>query len=747
MSTLTARPPVVERVAGWSARHRKTTVIGWLVLIIAAVVIGGMASGTKKTAYDPGEAGRAERALDVSGISQETESVLVQSKSGASFATDPDFRSGVSDVAAALRAIPGSAAQVRSPLDNATETKALLSKDGRSALVTFVVAGNKDDADKTVAKPLATVAQIQAAHPGLRVEEAGSASVDKTVNDIISTGLQRAEVSSVPVTLVLLLLVFGALVAASIPLLLALTAVVAGISLMSIPGHWVPISDSTSSVVLLIGMAVGVDYSLFYIRREREERALGKSPREALRIAASTSGRSIVVSGLTVMACLGGLFFTQMDAFSGWSVGTILVVGMAMLGSVTVVPAMLSWLGDKLDKGRVPFVGKRRTVAKESRFWNFLVRNVVKRPLLWGTPAFLALLALAVTGMGLKAKDSGGVALTYGKPISQTLERMQTAFPGGPAPAQLMVHGDPRVLKGPEFTGAVAAMERMLPNGAQVTTETSADGSYEAISVPLAGDGADSASAAALKNLRSQVLPATLGHVSGIEYNVGGQAAGQADFGGQLSSRTPIVIGFVLLLAFVLMVAAFRSLAIPLTAIAVNLLSVGASYGVVKWIFQDGHLEKQLGFQSYGAVISWLPLFMFVILFGLSMDYHVFILSRVRELRLRGASTKQAVVRGVSSSSGVVSSAALIMVAVFSLFAFMPFAPMKMVGIGMAVAVAIDATLVRGLLVPAIMSLLGDRNWELPRALQWMPGLAMEKPAVPEPAAAPAYGRHKVPIA
>ena len=747
MSTLTARPPVVERVAGWSARHRKTTVFGWLILIIAAVVIGGMASGTKKTAYDPGEAGRAGRALDASGISQQTESVLVQSRSGASFASDADFRSGVADVAAALRAIPGSAAQVRSPLDNAKETKALVSKDGRSALVTFVVAGNKDDADKTVAKPLATVAQIQAAHPGLRVEEAGSASVDKTVNDIISTGLQRAEFSSVPVTLVLLLLVFGALVAASIPLLLALTAVVAGISLMSIPGHWLPISDSTSSVVLLIGMAVGVDYSLFYIRREREERALGKSPREALRIAASTSGRSIVVSGLTVMACLGGLFFTQMDAFSGWSVGTILVVGMAMLGSVTVIPAMLSWLGDKLDKGRVPLIGKRRTVARESRFWSFLVRHVVKRPLLWGTPALLALAALAVTGIGLKAKDSGAVEITYGKPISQTLERMQTAFPGGPAPAQLMVHGTPQVLNGSEFTGAVAAMERMLPNGAQVTTQTSVDGTYEAISVPLAGDGADGASAAALKNLRSEVLPTTLGHVSGIEYNVGGQAAGQADFGGQLSSRTPIVIGFVLLLAFVLMVAAFRSLAIPLTAIAVNLLSVGASYGVVKWIFQDGHLEKQLGFQSYGAVISWLPLFMFVILFGLSMDYHVFILSRVRELRMRGVPTKQAVVRGVSSSSGVVSSAALIMVAVFSLFAFMPFAPMKMVGIGMAVAVAIDATLVRGLLVPAIMSVLGERNWKLPRALKWMPGLALEKSAAPEPTPAPTYARHGVPIA
>jgi RND superfamily putative drug exporter len=710
-------------------------------------VIGGMASGTKKATYDPGEAGRAARALDASGISQKTESVLVQSRSGASFGSDANFRGGVSDVAAALRAIPGSAIQVRSPLDNATEAKALVSKDGRSALVTFVVAGGKDDANTTVAKPLATVAQIQAAHPGLRVEEAGAASIDKTVNDIISTGFQRAEFSSVPVTLILLLIVFGALVAASIPLLLALTAVVAGIALMAIPGHWVPISDSTSSVVLLIGMAVGVDYSLFYIRREREERARGRSPQEALRIAASTSGRSILVSGLTVMACLGGLFLTGMDAFSGWSVGTILVVGMAMLGSVTVVPALLSWLGDKIDKGRVPILGRRRTVARESRFWNFLVRHVVKRPLLWGVPALLALLALAVPGTGLKAKDSGAVDLTYGKPISQTLVRMQAAFPGGPAPAQLMVHGDPRILKGSEYTGALATMERMLPNGAQVTTQTSVDGSYQAVSIPLAGDGADAASAAALTDLRSRVLPATLGHVSGIDYSVGGQSAGETAFADRLHSTTPLVIGFVVLLAFVLMMAAFRSLAIPLTAIAVNLLSVGASYGVVKWIFQDGHLEKQLGFHSYGAVISWLPLFMFVILFGLSMDYHVFVLSRIRELRLRGVPTKQAVVGGVSSSSGVVSSAALIMVAVFSLFAFMPFAPMKMVGIGMAVAVAIDATLVRGLLVPAVMSLLGERNWKLPRALAWMPGLALEKSGASAAAPERAYGRQEVPIA
>ncbi|NUP52071.1 MAG: MMPL family transporter [Catenulispora sp.] len=745
MPKVTARPPLVERVAGWSARHKKTAVFGWLALIVAAVVIGGMAHSTKKEIYNPGEAGRASRAMDVSGISQQSENVLVQSLSGASFGTDTAFRAAVSDVAAALRSTPDVAVQVRSPLDGATEGKALVSKDGRSALVTFVVAGSKDKAPDTVGKALATVSKVQATHPGVRIEEAGTASVGKTINDIVAEGLQRAEFSSVPVTLVLLLIVFGALVAASIPLLLALTAVVGSMSLLAIPGKWLPISDSTASVVLLIGMAVGVDYSLFYIRREREERAAGRSPREALRIAAATSGRSIMISGLTVMACLGGLFLTQMDDFSGWSVGTILVVGMAMLGSVTVIPALLSWFGDKIDKGRIPILGRRRTVARESRFWRFLVRRVVKRPLLWGVPAFLALVTVAVPAVGLKAKDSGAVDLTYGKPISHTLERMQAAFPGGPAPAQLVVHGDPKVLKGSQVAGALTALEHLTPNGAQITTQTSADGAYLAVSIPLAGDGADNASAAALTDLRSRVLPATFGHVAGIEYNVGGVAADQSDFGDQLHRTTPLVVGFVVLLAFLLMVAAFRSLAIPLTAIAVNLLSVCASYGIIKWIFQDGHLEKQLGFHAYGGVVSWLPLFMFVILFGLSMDYHVFILSRIRELRQRGVPTKQAVVGGISSSSGVVSSAAMIMVAVFSLFAFMPFTPMKMVGIGMAVAVAIDATLVRGVLVPAIMSLLGERNWTLPRALRWIPGVSLEK-AAPPPVPSRAYEPGRVPV-
>ena len=433
MSKVTARPPAVERIAGWSARHRKTAVFGWLFLIAAAVVIGSIAKSPALTTYSPGEAGRADKALSDSGISQNTENVLIQARAGAAaFASNPTLRQGVADVAATLRSMPDAATDVRSPLDTeagAADAKSLVSKDGRSVLVTFVVAGDKNEADTTIVKPLNAVADLQKTHPGLRIEEAGYASVDKAINDVVSKGFQRAEFSSLPVTLILLLIVFGALVAASIPLLLALTAVIASIALLSIPGHWLPISSSTSSVVLLIGMAVGVDYSLFYLRREREEQMAGRSPMAALRVAAATSGRSILVSGLTVMASMAGLFLTGIDEFSGWAAGTILVVGIAMLGSVTVLPALLSWFGEKVDKGKVPFIGRRRAVARESRIWRVLVRSVVQRPLVWGVPAFLVLVALALPATGLQARDPGPTDLTSGQPISQTLGRMQEAFP------------------------------------------------------------------------------------------------------------------------------------------------------------------------------------------------------------------------------------------------------------------------------------------------------------------------------
>jgi putative drug exporter of the RND superfamily len=352
-----ARAPIVERVAGWSVRHKKTAVFGWLLLVVAAVMVGQRLGTDNLNSYDPGQ---AERVLARPGVQQpDSESVLIQSRSpGRTFGNDPQIRQAVRQVVAALRAVPAAATDVQSPLSPGGA--GLLSSRGQSALVNFNVAGNPDNDDQAVVPALNAVAAVQARHPALKIEEAGGASVDRVIGSTTSKDFRRAEVTSVPISLALLLLVFGALVAAGIPLLLAGTAVISAISLLAIPSRWLPVGGATSSIVLLVGMAVGIDYSLFYLRRVREERASGRTARDALHVAAATSGRAIVVSGLTVMISLAGLFITGIDIFSGVAVGTIIVVGVAVLGSLTFLPALLSLLGRGVDRGRIPFPGSGR---------------------------------------------------------------------------------------------------------------------------------------------------------------------------------------------------------------------------------------------------------------------------------------------------------------------------------------------------------------------------------------------------
>jgi RND superfamily putative drug exporter len=718
------RGPAVERIAGWSARHRKTALFGWLLLVAGAVVIGNMLGTKNLNSYDPGQAGRAERVLDRPGVVQPpTETVLVQARSGPrTVAGDPEIRQAIRQVTAALAALPKAAANIRSPL--APGGGKLISRDGRSALIMFDVAGKTGHADQTVAAAQRAVAAVQAAHPDLRVAEAGQASVDRAINNIIGSDFRRAEVTSVPITLVLLLLVFGALTAAGIPLLLAGTAVVTAISLLAIPSQWLPIDSTTSSVVLLVGMAVGVDYSLFYLRREREERAAGRSGDEAIRIAAGTSGRAIVVSGLTVMISLAGMFLTGIDVFTGLAIGTIMVVGVTVLGSLTALPAALSLLGTWVDRGRIPFLGRRRTAARRSRVWEALARRVVAKPVLIGGAAALALAALAAPAFGMRLANPGFRDLPANVPVVQNLLATQRAFPGGPTPAEVVVTGHD--LSGPAVRHAVAAIAEQAATSPAlrepVTSSLLGHGQVLVVSVPLAGAGTDTRSNRALATLRDQVLPATLGKVSGVNYAVTGMTAGNHDFAAQLDSTMPLVFVFVLGLAFLVLMVTFRSVFIPLMSIVLNLLSIGAAYGVVTLIFQDGHLQGPLGFSSFGAIVPWLPLFMFVLLFGLSMDYHVFILSRIRELRLRGVPTKEAITTGIGASAGVVTSAAVIMVSVFSIFATLSVIEFKMIGIGLATAILIDATVVRGVLMPAAMSLLGERNWYLPRWLARLPG-------------------------
>jgi RND superfamily putative drug exporter len=639
----------------------------------------------------------------------DAESVLVQGRlAGQTYGQDPEIRAAVRQVVAALRARPDAATGIASPLTRA----GLVS--GRSALVTFDVAGSPGNDDQAVVPAMNAVAAIAARHPGLTIEEAGDASLDRATGSITNQDFRKAEITSIPVSLVLLLVVFGALIAAGIPLLLAGTAVVSAISLLAIPGRWLPIGNTTSSIVLLVGMAVGIDYSLFYLRRTREERAAGHDTTEALRIAAGTSGRAIVISGLTVMIALAGLFLTGIDVFSGVAVGTILVVGVAMLGSLTFLPAILSLLGTWTERGRIPFLGRRRTAAHESRFWGLLARAVVRRPLAWGGVAAAVLLALALPVLSLHLEDAGIHELPSSVPVVRSLIDISRAFPGGPEPAEVVVTGSD--LGGLQVRDAVAALhaDAAASRGAirePITTAMFGNNQVLVVSVPLAGSGTDTTSVTALDALRTQALPATLGKVPGISYSVAGLTASSHDFDAQLAKTTPWVFAFVLGLAFLLLGTTFRSAYIPALSIGLNVLSVGAAYGLMVLIFQDGHLQALLGFSAYGGITPWLPLFMFVMLFGLSMDYHVFILSRIREFWLGGASAADAITAGISRSAGVVTSAAAIMVAVFSIFATLSLIEFKVFGVAMAVAVLIDATIVRGVLLPAGLALLGDRAW------------------------------------
>jgi putative drug exporter of the RND superfamily len=697
--------PLVERIAGWSVRHRKTAVLGWLALVAIVFVVGNMASSaTTVPQNDPGQSGVAETTLERLHVTPPpSEAVLIQAHGkGLTYRTDPQLRRATAQVVSALGKLPRS---------TASDIRSQLSRNGQSALVTFNVTGSNED--QAVVPALNAVAAIKADHPDLLIAEAGGASEDRVANSLIGKDFHKAEFTSLPITLALLLIVFGALVAAGIPLLLAGTAVVTAISLTSVLGHWLPTGQATSEVVLLIGMAVGIDYSLFYLRREREERASGRSTRDALAIAARTSGRSIVVSGLTVMIALGGLFLTGYSVFTGIAIGTIAVVGVAVIGSLTFLPALLSWLGPRADRGKIPFLGRRRTAPKQSKLWAGLVRRVVRRPAAWGGIAAIGMLALAAPALSMRLGNPVDGGFPASLPIIKTADQIQRAFPQEPSPAQVVVTG--RDLTGPAMASALKALEhRASPHGAirsPITAAAVAHGQALLVNVPLAGNGSDQASNNAVLDLRDHILPSTIGKVSGVSWAVSGNTANNYDDLADLHDRTPIVLAVVAVLAFVLLLVAFQSVAVSLISIALNLLSVAAAFGVVTLIFQDGHLQGLIGFSSFGAIVSWVPLFIFVFLFGISMDYHVFILSRIRELRSRGIAAKDAVVGGIASSAGVVTSAAVIMVAVFSILATLSIISLQMLGVGLAAAVLIDATVVRGILLPAALSLLGERAW------------------------------------
>jgi uncharacterized membrane protein YdfJ with MMPL/SSD domain len=730
------RTSITSRAARWSAEHRRTAILGWIALVVISLALGS-AIGTQTIADEDlgnGESRAGELVLaDARFPEDDSEMVLIQGRD-AQGVTEPGFQSAVADVERRLAGVPH-VTDISSPLEASNSGQ--VSADGRSALVEFELRGTEEQMADRVEAPLAAVAEAQDAHPELRIEQFGDASAEKALDEAIASDFQRAETLSLPITLLILVVAFGALVAAGVPLLLGLSAVAMTLGLIGPVSQFFPVDEAISSVILLVGLAVGVDYSLFYLRRARAERRAGRSNEDALAIAAATSGRAVLVSGLTVTVAMAGMFLTGNATFISFGIGTIIVVAVAVLGSLTVLPAVLSKLGDKVDKGRVPLVGRLRSRRDgDSRVWSAILDRVLRRPLVSAVLAAALLVALAIPSLRLDTAESGVEGMPQDLPIMQTYDRMQAAFPGGALPAVVVVEAED--VDDPAVVAASRELrEQALSSGLMndpVSVNTNPDGTVAAISIPVEGNGTDERSNEALTTLRQEIIPATLGEVEGVSTYVTGMTAGSEDFNSQMSSTAPLVFAFVLGLAFVLLMVTFRSIVIALKAIVLNLLSVAAAYGVLVWVFQDGHGESLFGFESTGGIASWLPLFLFVLLFGLSMDYHVFILSRVREAFDRGMSTGDAVAHGIKSTAGVVTSAAVVMIAVFSIFATLGALDFKQMGVGLAVAVLIDATIVRAVLLPATMKVLGDWNWYLPSWLGWLPRVRRE----PEPGGAAA---------
>jgi RND superfamily putative drug exporter len=727
---------LTARAARWSAAHRKAAVLGWFAFVLTAFAIGSAAGFAfmKDEEFGIGDSHEAEALLAQEFPTQRAaEQVLIQRRSGR--LTGAEIRAVSDDLVARLSSVR-SVAAIESPLEAANAGQ--VSPDGRSALLTFQIEGDPDTAQDRVDAALAATAAVQRAHPGLLIGQVGHGSINKAMSDRLAEDFEQAEVTSLPVTFVILVLAFGALVAAGIPLLLGISAVMGALGLTALLSHLLHVEESITSVILLIGLAVGIDYSLFYLRRYREERMRGRAPAAALEVTAATSGRAVLISGLTVMTAMSGMFLMGTRVFQGFGMGTILVVAIALVGSLTVLPAIISKLGDRIDRGRVPFLSRLVAREGESRFWAMIVGGVLRRPLVWGLLAATLLVALAMPAFRLNTAEAGAQGLPPDLPILNVYDRAQQAFPGGPLPAIVAVSAPD--VTAPEVAAGIDALERAALATGQMQEPISVDVSESRraarVLIPLAGKGTDAASNRALDALRGSVIPSTIGRVEGAEAHVTGSTAGSRDFNDSMKSHAPYVFAFVLGLAFVLLLVTFRSIVIPIKAIVLNLLSVAAAYGVLVLVFQDGRLESVLGFESFGAVTPWLPLFLFVVLFGLSMDYHVLILSRVREAHDAGMPTTRAVDHGIRATASVVTSAAIVMVGVFAIFATLGWIDFKMMGVGLAVAVLLDATIVRAVLLPATMTLLGEWNWYLPRWLQWLPQVGGEAPATPADAEA-----------
>ena len=744
--------PWTVRVAGWSARHRWPVFGFWLVITIGIFVASLLAGGTnsaeavsndERSKYEAGEAYAVYGAANTQSAEKASAQFLLIVSDSSGTVEDPEFKSAIADIVARMAALQATVDGTSGPVFeqlvdpiSAPPSAGLVSPDRTTVRVVARVPGDGQTLVARLVPVPALVADIKAAHPGYRIHALNNTLANDEISELINGSLDRSLAISCLLTFIILLVAFGAVVAAVIPLILAATALLAAFGILGLYSQFVsPVSPYASQLVVLIGLAVAVDYSLFMLTRFRTERRHGRDRLAAIQATSNTAGRAVFFSGLAVMISIGGLFLLDNQLFRSMAIGTISVILVAVIGSLTFLPAMLALLGDRVNRLRLPIVGRDR--EEGSGIWALLVRAVMRRPIIAAVATTIALLAIASPVVRLHMGQAEFTSFPDSLDGVQAVNLLNEKWPGGSTLELdvVVTRADEAPTKAAitELSKAILAID-----GISEPTQTfmSSDGHVALVSFVMAGGSNDLRNQDIVREIRSTVVPQTFGGLSGVRAYVTGEAAYTLDIVDFYANGMKLVMAFVLTLSFLLLLVAFRSIVIPIKAILLNLLSTGAAYGVLVWVFQDGNLADRLSFKP-GPIEGFIPVFIFTILFGLSMDYHVFILTRIKEARDRGLPSNEAVARGIAITSGTITSAAAIMVVVFSVFVTLDVTVIKQLGLGLAVAVFLDATIVRSVLLPATMRLLGDWNWWLPSWLRWLPHVTIEgETDEPEPVAA-----------
>ena len=723
-----------ESLARASARRPWTTVGLWAVavivsLLVTATLLGG-ALTTQIDFTNAPESKRARELLDdrLRGEKQALEIIVVQSADRT--VDDPAFRDVVTDLFGRVTALGPSVIQDGTAVSfYTTGAESLVSADRRTTMIRFLMAGDIDDAVDSIEQVHSIVDGVTGRN-GFQVFTTGIASVGLEQNQIAEEDLVRGETFGILIALVILVAVFGAFVAALLPILLAGVSIAMALGLAALIGQAFELSFFVTNMIVMIGLAVGIDYSLFIVERYREERRGGLEKLEAIARAGSTASRAVLFSGLTVVLALIGLVIVPTTIFQSLGTGAILVVVMAVAASLTLLPAVLSILGDRINKLPVPWFGRAQAAdaGQQPRgFWVWTTNAVMRRPVVALVLSAGLLIAAAVPYFDINTGFVGIETFPDDTQSKQGFLILDQEFSAGQiTPAEIVIDGDidsPAVQAGIQrLTEALAADQEFAQ---PLPLEVNEAGDLALLQVPINAEFNSDAAVEATKRLRRQYIPDAFEGVP-ADVLVTGETAFNVDFFRLTSTFTPIVFGFVLGLTFLLLMLVFRSIVVPLKAILLNLLSVGAAYGLLVLVFQKGVATGFFGFQQVDTIEAWLPLFLFAVLFGLSMDYHVFMLSRIRERFDQTQDNAGSVAFGLRSTGKIITGAALIMVAVFGGFASGQLVMFEQMGFGLGVAILLDATIVRSILVPASMRLLGNVNWYFPSVLRWLPDLRVE---------------------